>query len=107
MKSIFGEMRNANEEEKKAFEDALIRLSRPAPDNILDELDIRDLPTKEKYHSNIMEAYQTDVSLFSEPIYLCPKCNGGMCRDYQYVRLSYPPRYFYKCNKCEYEEFEV
>ena len=42
---------------------------------------------------------------WSDPVYVCPNCGGGMCRENNVVYASYPPKHRYKCNKCEHTEY--
>ncbi len=43
---------------------------------------------------------------WSDPIYMCPKCNeGGMCKNERYAYPTYPVQYRYRCDKCGFEEY--
>lgn len=60
-KDLFGEMRNANEEEKQAFSETLERLSSPAPENIFDIYDdppLQNCVKETKYFKLIPIEYQ-------------------------------------------------
>ena len=64
-----------------------------------------ELPTKEEFESSII----IDTCMtreWSEPIYQCPKCGGGMCKNLMNVYTSNPPMYKYKCDKCGHAEFQ-
>ncbi|MCQ2210100.1 MAG: hypothetical protein MJZ34_07385 [Paludibacteraceae bacterium] len=56
-----------------------------------------------------MEEFQTILNIanfspeWSEPIFKCPKCDGGMCRNNKVVLASMPPKHKYRCNKCNHE----
>jgi predicted RNA-binding Zn-ribbon protein involved in translation (DUF1610 family) len=62
-----------------------------------------DLPTSEEYReSHPMPTYR--FRQFSDPMYQCPKCGGGMCRNEMVMLTSYPAQYEYVCNKCGFKE---
>lgn len=65
-----------------------------------------NLPTKDEY---IKERSQyCDITTWSEPKYICPKCQkGGMRQNLDFVLCSNPPQYMYKCNNCGYSEYGV
>lgn len=60
------------------------------------------LPAREEYKSAI--AYEPNPE-YSEPMYQCEQCGGGMCKNNHIVLTSYPPMYLYKCNKCGHVDY--
>lgn len=65
-----------------------------------------DLPTSDEYRRSIGVPYVHQRE-WSEPKYICPKCGGGMCRNEMMVLTSNPPKYEYRCNKCNYTEYQL
>lgn len=70
-------------------------------DNTIHQTDA--LPSREYYLGSTERTY-ADFSVWSEPIYKCPKCDGGMRKNLTVVLTTYPCQYQYKCNKCGYTE---
>lgn len=70
------------------------------------EINIPSLPTKEEYEAETLNRHNFMQRDWSEPKYLCTKCNGGMCRNEKVVLASYPPMYEYRCNKCGHIEYQ-
>lgn len=70
-----------------------------------DTSDITDeLPSIEQYQSSKFAiAMQNDE--YSEPLFKCPKCDGGMCKNLTRTLTSLPPSYEYKCDKCGHIEY--
>lgn len=66
-----------------------------------------DLPTADEYREFIGAPYYYYQREWSEPKYICPKCGGGMCKHENIVFCSNPPRYEYKCNECDYIEYQL
>lgn len=63
-----------------------------------DEMDARD-------KSCVLNYFEMNKP-WSDPVYVCPNCgDGGMCRENGVVYASMPPKYRYKCNKCEHTEY--
>lgn len=65
-----------------------------------------ELPTAEEYHAYFVN-YPYSFDKWSEPKYICPECGGGMCRNEMMVLTSNPPQYEYRCNKCNYIEYQL
>ena len=66
---------------------------------------IKDLPSAEEYQKSL-EQFSFN-KIWSEPKYLCPKCGeGGMRRREDIILASYPPQRLYKCDKCDYTEYQ-
>ena len=63
------------------------------------------LPTKEEYEKSISIS-SCRIEQWSEPIYQCPKCDGGMCKNLMIALTSIPPMYEYRCNKCGYVDYQ-
>ena len=59
--------------------------------------------TKEEF----IKAQQREFSnpQYSEPLYDCEECGGGMCRDNWGICACIPPKYKYVCNKCGHVDF--
>lgn len=65
-----------------------------------------DLPTADEYRKSIGVPYDYQYE-WSEPKYLCPKCEeGGMRRREDVVLASYPPKRLYKCDKCGHIDYQ-
>lgn len=62
------------------------------------------LPTKESY-VNGLHVPSYDFREWSEPMYQCSECGGGMCKNLQMECASLPPQYIYKCNKCGHTDY--
>ena len=62
------------------------------------------LPTKESY-VNGLYAPSYDFREWSEPMYQCSECDGGMRKNLQKECASLPPLYIYKCNKCGHTDY--
>ena len=66
---------------------------------------VKDLPTAEEYQKSL-EQFVSNKE-WSEPKYLCPKCEeGGMRRREDIVLDSYPPKRLYKCDKCGHIDYQ-
>lgn len=64
------------------------------------------LATAKEYREAVnKEAFQFNEQ-WSEQLYQCPKCGGGMCKNLMVVLTSYPEQYEYKCNKCGHIEYQ-
>ena len=62
-----------------------------------------NLPSADEFNEmdrSAVSAFWESQKQYSDPVYKCPKCGGGMCRDNTKVLTSYPPQYEYRCNKC-------
>ena len=64
------------------------------------------LPTAKEYSEAINKAALQFNAQWSEPLYQCPKCGGGMCKNLMVVLTSYPAQYEYQCDKCGYMEYQ-
>ena len=43
---------------------------------------------------------------YSDPKFTCVNCQtGGMCKNLKIVCPTYPPKYKYKCNNCNYVDY--
>ena len=59
----------------------------------------------DEYSINYLDTFYRK---YSEPAYMCPKCQtGGMCRNETKVLASIPPKYEYVCNKCGYVDYNT
>ena len=66
---------------------------------------VKDLPTAEEYQKSLEQFIFNKE--WSEPKYLCPKCEeGGMRRREDVVLASYPPKRLYKCDKCGHIDYQ-
>lgn len=63
-----------------------------------------NLPTKEEYVSTQSTAEENMKDVWNKELYKCPRCNGGVKRDYSVVYMTNPPKYRYFCKNCNYEE---
>lgn len=71
----------------------------------LSQVQFANLPTAEEYRQR-KQAAATPLKRWSDPVFKCPKCDGGaMCRDNTVVLTSNPPKHVYQCNKCGYVEY--
>ena len=58
------------------------------------------LPSLEEFKKN-MNIDQEDIkSYWNKELFKCPRCNGGMKRDYSVTFMSNPPKYRYFCKDC-------
>ena len=64
------------------------------------------LPTKEEYEKSIITSVSYKIRQWSDPIYQCPKCDGGMCKNLMVTLTSIPPMYEYSCNKCGHVDYQ-
>lgn len=71
------------------------------------------LMTKEQYQDWINSINDEDKSIqpqWSQPMYVCPKCGGGMCKNLWTCRTltSMPPitEYEYRCDNTECNNIE-
>ncbi len=60
--------------------------------------------SKEEY-VKMMDCIMDPEPVWSDPVFECPVCGGGMCRNNQIVLPTYPPQHKYKCNKCDHIEY--
>lgn len=65
---------------------------------------VLNLPTAEEFiKANEPSVLWYRQEKWSEPKYICPKCNeGGMRKENDTVYTSNPPCYKYQCDKCGY-----
>lgn len=65
---------------------------------------VLNLPTADEFiKANEPSVLWYKQEKWSEPKYICPKCNeGGMRKENDVVYTSYPPCYKYQCDKCGY-----
>ena len=56
------------------------------------------LPSLDEY----LEAQKAASSEKSDPLFKCPKCGGIVRKDLSYVLLTYPAKYRYECDACDY-----
>lgn len=62
------------------------------------------LPNKEEFIKN-MNIDQEDIkNYWNKELFKCPRCNGGVKRDYSVTYMSNPPKYRYFCKSCGYFE---
>ena len=67
--------------------------------------DYGHLPTAEEFEASISVTPYI-MKEWSDPIYQCPKCSGGMCKNLMEICTSIPPKYRYSCNKCGYTDYQ-
>lgn len=70
------------------------------------------LPSAEEYRKmdeDYTKSYfDWSIKKWSEPKYICPKCNeGGMCRDETIICTSIPPKHRYECNNCHHVDYHA
>lgn len=58
-------------------------------EQFIDELEKRNMITMEEWNMDL---------------YRCPRCNGGVKRDYSVTFEGNPPKYRYFCRECTYSE---
>ena len=64
------------------------------------------LPSKDEYKDSLGPVkHILSSSEWSEPMFKCPKCGGGMCRNNMIICTSNPPKNKYKCDKCGYIDY--
>lgn len=62
------------------------------------------LPTREEFIKS-EEILETDMSkMWNRELYKCPRCNGGVKRDYSVQYMTNPPKFRYFCLSCGYVE---
>ena len=62
------------------------------------------LPTREEFIKS-GDIHEVDMSkMWNKELYKCPRCNGGVKRDYSMVYMTNPPKYRYFCLNCLYSE---
>lgn len=64
-----------------------------------------NLPTKEEY-VEMFKAMGSKVTKeeWNKSLFKCPRCNGGVKRDYSITFMTDPPKYRYYCKECGYTE---
>lgn len=70
------------------------------------------LPSADEYNrmdaDYVQSYFDYSIKRWSEPKYICPKCNeGGMCRDETAILTSIPPKHRYECNKCHFVDYHA
>lgn len=65
-----------------------------------------NLPTAEEYREAAQKSAFQFTSQWFEPMYQCPKCDGGMCKNLMVILTTYPPKYEYQCDKCGHKEYQ-
>ena len=67
---------------------------------------IKNLPTESEFDDSnkaLLEYIKIIQDQWTEPKFICPKCNkGGMCKDLTKVLTTMPPSFKYRCYKCGY-----
>ena len=61
-----------------------------------------ELPSKEDYFNSrerLAIGYGTGKE-WSEPLFVCPICGGGVRRNENYFLASFPPVFIYRCDEC-------
>ena len=65
-----------------------------------------NLPTAKEYREAAQKSAFQFTSQWSEPIYQCPECGGGMCKNLMVTLTTYPVQYEYQCDKCGHKEYQ-
>lgn len=77
---------------------------------ILDENDcdntVVHLPTAKEYREAANKVIHDFTAQWSAPMYQCPKCGGGMCKNLMITLTTWPPQYEYQCDKCGHTEYQ-
>ena len=62
-----------------------------------------EVPTREEFvvEQNLANAV---LDQYSGPRYICPKCGGNMRKNRSIVLTTYPPKFRYECDKCDFWE---
>lgn len=55
-----------------------------------------NLPSRDEYLSQSINR--------SPALYRCPKCGGNVRKDTSFCLTTYPPKYRYECDDCDYYE---
>lgn len=64
----------------------------------------KKLPTREVFIKEL-DPSNIDISKdWNKSLFICPRCNGEVKRDYSVVYMSNPPKYRYRCKSCSYNE---
>lgn len=64
------------------------------------------LPNREEFIKKLSEQKEIDMSEWDKDLYVCPRCNGAVKRDYSVMYATNPPKYRYFCKSgCGYAEF--
>ena len=63
------------------------------------------MESREEYITNHAHEKISINPEWSEPKYTCPKCDGNVRKNLVTVFTSYPPKYLYRCDECDYEEY--
>lgn len=45
-----------------------------------------------------------DLSEWQKTNFECPECGGVIYKNIRYVFATYPPKYTYRCSKCNWTE---
>lgn len=64
------------------------------------------LPSAKEYREAVDKNAFQFTAQWSKPLYQCPKCGGGMCKNLMVVLTTYPAQYEYQCDKCGYMEYQ-
>ena len=58
------------------------------------------LPSMEEFMANL-KFEEGEIKLYwNKDLFKCPRCNGGVKRDYSTAYLTNPPKYRYFCREC-------
>lgn len=63
-----------------------------------------NLPTKEEFIKTFNIDDKDIQKYWNKNLFRCPRCNGGVKRDFSVVFNSDPPKYRYFCKDCGYFE---
>lgn len=58
------------------------------------------LITLEEFKQNLNVEEEDMKDYWNKDLFKCPRCNGGVKRDYSQVFMSNPPKYRYFCRDC-------
>ena len=65
-----------------------------------------DAETFDKMSKDAVTTYFEMMKPWSDPVYKCRHCGGGMRRENNMVYASNPPCYRYECDTCGKSEFQ-
>lgn len=58
------------------------------------------LPSMEEFKANVKFEEDDMKAYWNKSLFKCPRCNGGVKRDYSVAYMTNPPKYRYFCKDC-------
>ena len=78
------------------------------------DIKIHELETKQQVSYKHLPTYEDYISAFfpsfieqkwSEPKFQCPECGGPVRRENDMCYASFPPKYYYQCDHCNFNTY--